>query len=467
MSRIAVFLVVLLALCAAGAGLFAHGARHPEGLALREIGQRAGEAYIFGFPLVLMDETRAATLDRQGASQNQLVHVRTLPGYGDEAVVRPNRDTLYSLAWLDLSAGPVELVWPQTSGRYWLFQVMDSWTDVAGAPGSRTQGAMPGRAFITGPDWTGSVPDGAVHVAVSTPSAWVIGRIAVAPDPPDLEAGRALQSGFSLVTPEIIPEIAPRIVRQRAASGAAFKGSERPVDIVSALPARDYFQRLAVLMARESPRREDAAALRRFLGIGLFPGAFDQTGKGWIARRAASRGVAVARQRLADAADGLAPGPNGWRVVRDGLGDYGTNYELRAGVAMIGLGANRAEDAIYPNTETDAEGRPLSGDHTYRIRFEAGESPPAAAFWSITAYDLQGFLLDTPRHALGDRDALVFGSDGSLEIVIGAQPPASAEAANVLPVTPGQPFALTARLYDPEPEALSGSWTMPPVERID
>jgi hypothetical protein len=199
----------------------------------------------------------------------------------------------------------------------------------------------------------------------------------------------------------------------------------------------------------------------------LFPGAFDQTGKGWIARRAAARGVAVARQRLADAANGLAPGPNGWRVAREGLGDYGTNYALRAGVAMVGLGANRAEDAIYPNTETDAEGRPLSGDHTYRIRFAPGETPPAAAFWSITAYDPQGFLLDTPRHALGDRDALVFGSDGSLEIVIGAQPPTSAEAVNFLPVTPGQDFALTARLYDPEPEALNGSWTMPPVERID
>ncbi len=455
MNRFASLPAIVVALCAAGAVLFLHGARHPEGLALREIGQRAGEAYIFGFPLVLMDETRAAMLSRQGASQNQLVHRRALPGYGDEEVVRPNRDTLYSLAWLDLSAGPAELTWPQTDGRYWLFQVMDSWTDVAGAPGSRTQGPGPGRAFITGPGWTGSVPDGALHVEVPTPTAWIIGRIAVAPNPADLEAGRALQSGFSLIAP------------QRGAGGAAFERSGRPVDVVSALPASDYFQRLAVLMARESPHHEDAAALRRFLGIGLFPGAFDQTGKGWIARRAAARGVAVARQRLAEAANGLAPGPNGWRVVREGLGDYGTDYALRAGVAMIGLGANRAEDAIYPNTDTDAQGRPLSGDHTYRIRFKPDETPPAEAFWSITAYDAEGFLLDTPRHALRNRDALVFKADGSLEIVIGPERPDGAEAANFLPVTPGQPFALTARLYDPLPEALSGSWTMPPVERID
>ena len=455
MSRIFAFLLVLLALCAAGAGVFAHGARHPDGLALREIGQRAGEAYIFGFPLVLMDETRTSLLDRQDASQNQLVHVHALPSYGDEDVVRPNRDTLYSLAWLDLSAGPAELTWPQTDGRYWLFQVMDSWTDVAGAPGSRTQGAEPGRAFITGPGWAGTVPDEAVHVSVPTRSAWIIGRIAVAPQPDDLVIGRRLQDGFSLSGSVV------------AADPAFPAGGGRPRDTVTALTPEQVFERLAILMASEQPRLADAPALQRFSAIGLSPGAFYQDGHGWIARRAAARGVDVARQRLADAANGMAPGPNGWRVAREGLGDYGTDYALRAGVAMIGLGANRAEDAIYPNTDTDAQGRPLSGGHTYRIRFEPGESPPADAFWSITAYDSQGFLLDTPRHALGDRDALVVGSDGSLEIVIGAQRAASAAVANFLPVTPGQPFALTARLYDPRPEALSGSWTMPPVERLD
>lgn len=455
MKRFASLLVILIALCAAGAAVFVQGARNPEGLGLRDIGQRAGEAYIFGFPLVLMDETRAAMLSRQDVSQNQLVHRRDLPGHGDEAVVRPNRDTLYSLAWLDLSAGPVELSWPEAGGRYWLFQVMDSWTDVAGAPGSRTQGAGPGRAFITGPGWTGTVPDGAVHVSVPTRSAWIIGRIAVAPEPDDLAIGRALQDGFSL---------SGQVV---AADPAFPAGDGRPLDTVTALAPEQVFERFATLMEPEAPRPADASALQRYSAIGLSPGAFDQDGQGWIARRAAARGVEVARQRLADAASAMAPGPTGWRVARDGLGDYGTNYALRAGVAMIGLGANRAEDAIYPNTGIDGEGRPLSGDHAYRIRFKPDETPPAEAFWSITAYDAEGFLLDTPRHALGDRDALVFGSDGSLEIVIGPERPDGAEAANYLPVTPGQAFALTARLYDPAPAALSGAWTMPPVERID
>ncbi|MEQ8403988.1 MAG: DUF1254 domain-containing protein [Oceanicaulis sp.] len=454
MTRLATFLLSLLALSALAAGVYAHGARHPDGLPLREIGQRAGEAYVFGFPLVLMDETRAVMLARTGAQQNRLVHRRSLPGHGDEEVVRPNRDTLYSIAWLDLSAGPVELSWPQTGGRYWLFQVMDAWTDVAGAPGSRTQGAGPGRAFITGPAWRGGAPEDAVHIKVNTNTAWIIGRIAVAPQPADLDAGRALQNGFVLRAPD-------------AAGPARSMGGRRPVDAVTMLPASAYFNRLAGLMEIDPPRPEDQPALQRFSGIGLMAGLYDPAGMGWIARRAAARGVAVARERLDAAAAGRAPGLNGWRTAREGLGDYGTDYALRAGVAMIGLGANRAEDAIYPNTDVDRRGRPLHGDHVYRLRFGPGQAPPAAAFWSITAYDDQGFLLDTDRHALGDRDRLVYEEDGGLEIIIAAVRPDATPAANFLPVTPGAPFALTARLYDPAPQALSGAWTMPAVERMD
>lgn len=454
MTRVALILLGLLALAAAAAGVFTHGARHPEALSLREIGERAGEAYIYGFPLVLMDETRAAMLARPGAVQNRLIHRRELPGFGDEAVVRPNRDTLYSVAWLDLSAGPAELTWPETGGRYWLFQVMDAWTDVAGAPGSRTQGPGPGRAFITGPDWRGEPPAGAVHIVVETDTAWIIGRIAVADTAQDLDAGRALQDGFALAAPPARP-LATRVVEGR------------PADSVASLSASAYFDRLSRLMARNRARPSDRAALQRFTGVGLVPGVYDPGGSGWLARAAAARGVQVARRRLAQAVSELPAGPTGWRTAREGLGAYGTNYNLRAGVALIGLGANKVEDAIYPTAEIDSDGRALDGGGVYRIRFAPGATPPAGAFWSLTAYDAQGFLLDTDRHALGDRDALAYEPDGSLEITIAAARPDGAQEANFLPVTAGERFMLTARLYDPAPAALSGAWTMPPVERVE
>jgi hypothetical protein len=152
------------------------------------------------------------------------------------------------------------------------------------------------------------------------------------------------------------------------------------------------------------------------------------------------------------------------------LGRYGTDYNTRAVVAMVGLGANLPEDAMYPNTARDQQGKALNGEHRYRVHFPANALPPVKAFWSITAYGTDEFLIDNPlqRFALGDRDPLVFNADGSLDIWIQAAPPDSKEAhANWLPVQKGAPFLLNARLYWPEDRALNGLWKMPVVERLN
>lgn len=453
----AIFTLIVL-IAAAVTGWFALS-RNPDGLSLRALGQSAGEAYVFGYPLVLMEETRAVMLARieaEGADgrTNALHHRRDLPQAGDDTVVRPNLDTLYSIAWLDLSAGPAVLRWPDMGERYWLLQVLDGWTDVAGAPGSRTAGAGPGHAFITGPDWDGPGLPGAVHVRVSTPMAWVIGRIEIAPGE-DFAPVHALQDGISLTAP---PPPAP--VR-RDDPGL------RPPDSVEALAPDAFFARLAALMAQNLPRPDDAEMTVRLAALGVDPetGALDWSGHGLLARRVMARGVAVARDRLTQA-DRLPPGPQGWRTLTEDLGDYGTNYALRAGVARIGLGANLAADAIYPNTSVDRDGEPLHSVNAYILRFEPGTLPPADAFWSITLYDSDGFLPEGAswRHALGDRDDLEYDSDGGLTLRISTEPPQGFPDSNWLPAPPDAPFTLTARLYGPGEAALSGDWTMPGVE---
>lgn len=455
MRRIVVIALVIAALAAAGWAAFSFAARNPDGLALRDLGQAAGEAYIYGYPIVLMDETRRTLLGAAGQdiSTNQLHHRRDLPGFGDEAVVRPNRDTLYSLAWLDLSQGPVILRFPQTDGRYWLFQVMDAWTDVAGTAGSRTSGTAPGAVMIAGPNWDGPALPGMARIEVDTEMVWLLGRIAVAATADDLDAGRALQDQFSLTAP--------------AVDDADYPSTEiRPPDAVAAMDADEFLERLAGLLAANPPRPEDAPMAARLAALGVMPGAYDNEGYGPLARAAMERGVAVARERLAEGLQSRPYDANTWRTALN-LGDYGVDYALRAGVALIGLGANLPADAIYPNTEIDAQGLPLTGDHVYRIRFAPGETPPARAFWSVTAYDSDGFLQDVPRHVLGDRDALVRDAVGGLTLTIAAALPDGVAETNWLPVEAGAPFALTARLYDPEPDALSGAWVMPAVERVE
>ncbi len=72
----------------------------------------AEDAYVFGFPLVLMDVTKAVTTavrKPQGfrAPINQFAHWLAFPDSTYTDVVNPNVDTLYSLAWLDLAKEPI------------------------------------------------------------------------------------------------------------------------------------------------------------------------------------------------------------------------------------------------------------------------------------------------------------------------------------------------------------------------
>ena len=453
MRRVIPVLIIAVLLAAAGFAAFTWAARNPDGAGLRDLGQAAGEAYIYGYPLVLMDQTRRTMLSAPDIETNQLHHRPALPGFGDETVVRPNRDTLYSLAWLDLSDGPALFRYPEEAERYWLAQVMDMWTDVAGTAGSRTAGGAAGGVQIAGPGWDGPVLADYPRIEVPTPYAWLLIRVGVADRPADLDAGRALQAAFALTAHEAGP--------------SGYEATRRrPPDAVAALSPDAFFSRLAALTARHPPRPADAPMLAQMAVIGLEPGEHDAAGFGPLARRAVERGVAVARERLSEGVRSRPYGPTGWRTALD-LGDYGTDYALRAGVALIGLGANRPEDALYPSTDIDSQGRPLTGDHVYQIRFAPGQTPPARAFWSVTAYDAEGFLQNTQRHLVGDRDGLVFDGDGGLTLTISAERPNQRPQSNWLPVAPGAPFQLTARLYDPEPQALSGAWRMPAVERVE
>src|ERR1700693_1560266 len=102
------------------------------------------------------------------------------------------------------------------------------------------------------------------------------------------------------------------------------------------------------------------------------------------------------------------------------------NYYLkRAAVALVGLGANQPEDAIYPLNFADADGKPLAGKHKYVLHFDKDEMPPVNAFWSVTMYDEEGFQVANPinRFAIGDRDELKYNPDGSLDLYLQNESP--------------------------------------------
>ena len=444
--------VVLATLAVLAAG-WSWSTRNPAGLSLRALGEAAGHGYVYGYPLLVMDETRRAA----GLAPNTLHHARSLPGAGFTAVVRPNTDTLYSIAWLDLSAGAQLLDIPPVDGRYWLFQGLDAWTNVIADPGSRTLGDEGGRIVLAGADWQGDVPEGAVLYRSSTAMVWLLGRIEI-DGADDLDAVHALQDRISL---RPLGPAEPGVLAPPLPDSAL-----PPPAIVRALDAEAFFERLGGLMATNPPSADDGLMLEQLAAIGVVPGGdLDWSGFGPLALAAMTRGVTVARERL----DTGLPGQQGWIIPADHIGRYGTDYAYRAGVAMRGLGANLPEDALYPSTLTGQDGVPLTGGQVYRIRFAPGQLPPVNAFWSITLYDGEGYLIANPagRYAVSSRDRLVADADGGLTLDIHSGPPVQGREANWLPAPEDGAFNLLARLYWPHDDALAGRWQMPPVERLD
>jgi hypothetical protein len=152
----------------------------------------------------------------------------------------------------------------------------------------------------------------------------------------------------------------------------------------------------------------------------------------------------------------------------DSMGVYGNYYLKRAIIAMAGLGANQVDDAIYPLNVGDADGKPVVAENNYVLHFNKDEVPPAGAFWSLTMYDDEGFQVANSinRFAIGDRDALKFNSDGSLDLYVQNQNPGPDKESNWLPAPKSGPLGLTLRLYAPKAQALDGRWNPPAIRRV-
>lgn len=429
----------------------------------------AVEAYVYLYPLVTMEVTRrqmtnANVGERPGtAPVGTFAHVRAFPDAEFKAVVRPNFDTLYSAAWLDLRAEPVVVSLPDTAGRYYLMPMLDMWTDVFAAPGKRTTGTEAGDYAVAAPGWSGEAADGMGVIHAPTPIVWLIGRTQTN-GPADYDAVHAVQDGFRLTPLSRWGREAEPVV---FTPDPSVDMSTPPLDQVNGLSGRDFFAFAAELMKVHPPHLTDWSVLSRITRIGLEPGAsFDYDDLDADGRAGVDAAPAAALALLHATLPRLARVTNGWQMNTDSMGVYGDFYVKRAIVSMVGLGANQPEDAIYPLNVVDADGKPLDGDNDYVLHFERDELPPVEAFWSATMYDADGFQAANPidRYAIGDRDALQYNDDGSLDIYIQHETPGAERESNWLPAPRG-PLGLTMRLYAPAPEALDGRWNPPPVSR--
>jgi hypothetical protein len=441
-------------------------------LEAREI---AIDAYMYAYPMVTMEVTRRVMTNVEKpegskAPMGQFARLRTYPAVDDHSVTAPNADTLYTLTWLDVSKEPWILSIPDMKDRYFLFPMLDMWTNVFQDPGKRTTGTKAQKYAITGPGWSGTLPAGVTEYKAPTGIVWVLGRIYCTGTPEDYKAVHALQDQVSAV---------PLSAYGKPYSPPPGKADpaidmKAPRDQVNAMDGAAYFKLFAELLKANPPAADDAPMVAKLAKIGIVPGQDFDAAK---LEPAVAKGIAAApkpgQEKIqAWLKEGIAAGDgkleNGWMFFKT-VGTYGTSYRQRAMIAWYGLGANRLQDAVYPTSEGPDILKKYSGANKYVMHFNKGELPPVNGFWSITMYDGNYFFVPNAinRYTVSQRNKLKANADGSVDIYVQHDSPGKDKEQNWLPAPAGE-FVLMMRLYWPKdtpPSILDGTWKPPEVKQ--
>ena len=276
----------------------------------------AREAYRFFYPLITMDITRKQCTNMEAGKKpgfgpmNIFTHMRAYPDANFKSVVRPNFDTLYSIAWLDLTEEPMVISVPDTSNRYYLLPMLDMWSDVFASPGWRTSGTTAKHFVVAPQSWTGKLPEQTERIAAPTSCVWIIGRTKT-DGPADYAAVHKIQDGFT-VTP--LSQWGKKPAAVPAKIDPAVDMTTPPLEQVNKMNAASYFAYAAELMKLYPPHITDWSIISRLQRIGIEPGkSFDASKLDPTIKHAVDRGIVDELKSMVD----LLPtmGPPGQRLA--------------------------------------------------------------------------------------------------------------------------------------------------------
>ena len=428
------------------------------------------QAYIWGYPMVVMQKSRDAMtkagdapvtstqFDSTGqffAPVNQVGTAWGMLGPKFSAVQSGNSDTLYSVTWFDSSVEPYILHIPNAKGRYYTYQFIDAWTNNYFYASTRTMGSQDQDYALVAPGWKGKLPENVTRVDCPTPTGFIIGRWFVASES-DVPAVNDLQRRVTM-TP-------------LNSYGKSYTPPKVPV-----VPAKKYDGDLAffdqlgdTLTINGAPAGDDGLlGLLGTIGLSVDHG-FDSSGLGSDERQALTHAIADGEKVLAAKSASMGTEVNGWQLAPVLDEYFGSNYLLRGAIGYQAMFENTPIEAYYPSVFNDSKGHVLDGSAAnYTMQFPKGKTPPVGAFWSTSMYDAKKRLMvenSIDRYKIGSADGLAVGADGSTTLYIQAESPGKGKESNWLPA-PKEPFYMLFRMYLPEIEVLNGQYDLPGVER--
>lgn len=428
------------------------------------------EEYVYGYPLVMMDVTRevltaTSTSGQYSAPINQFGRIRTYVDPDFKNVVRISVNSLWSHGFIDLDEGPWIVSTPDMDGRYIVVQGLNMWTDDFMSAGTRTNGGKAANYLIAGPKWNGTAPKDVDQVFhCTTRYAWVLVQMSAA-SPADFDAIHAKQDQLKMTplsawgtnyTPPANVPVNPQVDL-----------TTTPFEQVKLMSGEVFFDRLAKVLADNPPYPADRRMIELLKKLGVEPGKpFDVT----KLDPAILKGVNLAPfevYKLFDEGPYTMKDVNGWINMLD-IGAYGTDYQTRAYVAFMGLGALSKEDAVYPTAFVDSTGTALDGTHNYVMHFNKGEFPPSKVnVWSISQYRGNFYVKNSlNRYGILSSMPLKYNPDGSLDVYLQRFSPGAEKESNWLPIPPSGMFNLTVRSYQPEQSLLDGSYKLPPITKV-
>lgn len=414
------------------------------------------EAYVYALPLLLTDATKRVSTNTDGANNdrapvNQFTHAVRLADASYKTIVTPNVDTLYSQAWLDISAEPVIYVMPKAD-RFFRMQILDAWTNTAAVLD------RPGTYAIALPGWKGKLPQGVTRVNVPTATVWFLGRILLlgSDDVPNV---RAIQEKMKL-----LPLSAYVKGGQYTPPAGSYSAGDDfvPIKKVLSLSPEEFFGTANALMKANPPAAADAALLKKLAAINVGPSlTFSAALLGDDVSARWKDMIAKLRPGLESESAKFYKSMGKWTFYGRPIGEFGKEYDYRALVAIVGLGANTVDTAIYPKCEVDENGEKLTGRKTYVLHFSSLPPVRKGGFWSVTAYGDDNFLIDNPlnRYCINDRSTIRKNADGSADIILSEKAPAQTD--NWLPAAKDG-YHLFLRIYLPDTKALS-TWKAPTI----